>query len=88
LTYEQSGAIGTWAPSELPPGRVLRQPAPFFKKLDESVVEEYARLQGWNRVCAPIVPNDDAWAHQQADQMIDPQPDSRMSPGSRAQGRP
>ena len=47
LTYDHSGAIGTWAKSELPPGQALRQPAPLFKKLDESVIEEeYARLEG------------------------------------------
>jgi methionyl-tRNA synthetase len=47
LTYDHSGAIGAWAKSELPPGQALRQPAPLFKKLDESVIEEeYARLQG------------------------------------------
>jgi methionyl-tRNA synthetase len=47
LTYDYSGAIGTWAPSELPPGQTLRQSAPLFKKLDESVIEEeYARLEG------------------------------------------
>jgi methionyl-tRNA synthetase len=54
LTYDHSGAIGThslrsvqaWAKSELPPGQALRQPAPLFKKLDESVIEEeYARLE-------------------------------------------
>ena len=47
LTYDHSGAIGTWAKSELPPWQALRQPAPLFKKLDEGVVEEeYARLEG------------------------------------------
>jgi methionyl-tRNA synthetase len=47
LTYDHTGAIGTWTPSELPPGQALRQPAPLFKKLDESVIEEeYARLEG------------------------------------------
>jgi methionyl-tRNA synthetase len=47
LTYDHSGAIGTWAVSELPPGQALREPAPLFKKLDESVIEEeYARLEG------------------------------------------
>jgi methionyl-tRNA synthetase len=46
LTYDHSGAIGTWAASELPPGQALRPPAPLFKKLDESVVEEEtARLK-------------------------------------------
>ncbi len=55
LTYDHSGATGThslrsvqaWAKSELPPGQALREPAPLFKKLDESVIdEEYARLGG------------------------------------------
>jgi len=47
LTYEHSGAIGTWAKSALPPGQTLRQPTPLFRKLDESVIEEeYARLEG------------------------------------------
>jgi len=47
LTYDHSGAIGTWAPSALPAGQVLREPAPLFRKLDESVIEEeYARLEG------------------------------------------
>ena len=47
LTYDHSGAVGTWAPSALPSGQPLRQPAPLFRKLDESVIEEeYARLAG------------------------------------------
>jgi methionyl-tRNA synthetase len=47
LTYDHTGAIGTWAPSQLSPGQALRQPAPLCKKLDESVIEEeYARLEG------------------------------------------
>jgi methionyl-tRNA synthetase len=47
LTYDHTGAIGTWAKSELPPGQALREPAPLFRKLDESVIEEeYARLEG------------------------------------------
>jgi methionyl-tRNA synthetase len=47
LTYDHTGAVGTWAPSELQPRQALRQPAPLFKKLDESVIEEeYARLEG------------------------------------------
>jgi len=46
LTYDHSGAIGTWTKSELPAGQSLRQPAPLFRKLDESVIdEEYARLE-------------------------------------------
>jgi methionyl-tRNA synthetase len=40
LTYDHSGAIGTWVKSDLPPGQALREPAPLFKKLDESVIEE------------------------------------------------
>jgi methionyl-tRNA synthetase len=47
LTYDHAGAIGHWAKSELPPGQALRQPAPLFRKLDETVIEEeYARLEG------------------------------------------
>jgi methionyl-tRNA synthetase len=47
LTYDHSEAIGTWAPSNLPQGQALRKPAPLFKKLDESLIdEEYARLEG------------------------------------------
>lgn len=47
LTYDHSGAIGSWVKSDLPPGQALRQPAPLPKKLDESVMdEEYARLEG------------------------------------------
>ena len=47
LTYDHSGAIGTWTLSALPPGQALRPPAPLFKKLDESSIdEEYARLAG------------------------------------------
>jgi methionyl-tRNA synthetase len=46
LTYDRSGAIGTWAKSQLPAGQALRKPAPLFKKLDVSVAEEeYARLR-------------------------------------------
>jgi methionyl-tRNA synthetase len=46
LTYDHSEAVGTWTPSQLPPGQALRKPAPLFRKLDESVVEEeYARLE-------------------------------------------
>jgi methionyl-tRNA synthetase len=47
LTYDHSGAVGTWTPSQLPPGQTLRQPGPLFKKLDESLIdEEYERLAG------------------------------------------
>ncbi len=46
LTYDHSRAVDTWSKSELPPGQALREPAPLFKKLDESVVEEEtARLE-------------------------------------------
>jgi hypothetical protein len=44
LTYDHSGAIGTWAPSQLPPCQALRKPSPLLKKLDESLIDEgYAR---------------------------------------------
>ena len=47
LTYDHTGAIGTWASSELPPGRALRKPSPMFAKLDENLIdEEYAWLRG------------------------------------------
>ena len=34
------GVVEAWKPSELRPGAKLNQPAPLFKKLEESVVEE------------------------------------------------
>jgi methionyl-tRNA synthetase len=47
LTYDHSGAVGTWVKSELPPGQALRPPAPLFKKLYEIVIEEECtRLEG------------------------------------------
>jgi methionyl-tRNA synthetase len=45
LRYRQGSASGRWEASQLIPGKALRQPAPLFKKLDESIVaEERARL--------------------------------------------
>lgn len=47
LRYDAGELTGEWAPSQLPPGQSLRQPAPLFKKLDESIVEEeIARMTG------------------------------------------
>jgi methionyl-tRNA synthetase len=47
LTYDHSGAIGTWVRSELPAGQALRKPAPLFRKLGEGLVEgEYGRQDG------------------------------------------
>ncbi|HIQ05046.1 MAG TPA: methionine--tRNA ligase, partial [Anaerolineae bacterium] len=40
LRYDSSQAIGRWEPGKLPPGQILRQPRPLFKKLDESVIEQ------------------------------------------------
>ena len=40
LTGDYASWVGTWAPSELPPGQGLREPAPLFKKLDEGIVDE------------------------------------------------
>jgi methionyl-tRNA synthetase len=40
LRYRTDGASGTWQSSQLEPGHVLRQPAPLFKKLEDSVAEE------------------------------------------------
>src|SRR5262249_17954055 len=47
LTGEYGSWIGTWAPSELPPGQALQKPRPLFKKLDADVVvpEELARME-------------------------------------------
>lgn len=45
LLYDGTQASGEWKPSELPAGQALQQPAPLFKKLEESIVaEERARL--------------------------------------------
>ena len=47
LTGDYATWIGSWAPSELPPGQTLLEPEPLFKKLDDSVVDaELARMQG------------------------------------------
>jgi methionyl-tRNA synthetase len=43
LRYREVSRIGNptyWKPSELQPGAKLNQPAPLFKKLEESVIEE------------------------------------------------
>jgi methionyl-tRNA synthetase len=40
LTGSYSDWVGTWAPSELPPGQPLREPAPLFRKLDPAIAEE------------------------------------------------
>jgi hypothetical protein len=39
--------IGSWAPSELPPGQTLEKPKPLFKKLDPEVVvpQELERMR-------------------------------------------
>jgi methionyl-tRNA synthetase len=45
LTYDATHAVGSWGRVVVPDGRTLPKPAPLFKKLDESVVEdELARL--------------------------------------------
>lgn len=40
LRYRPGDASGRWEPSQLPPGQVMQEPAPLFRKLDESIVEE------------------------------------------------
>jgi methionyl-tRNA synthetase len=47
LTGDYRSWVGSWTPSELPPGRELREPRPLFKKLDADKVveEELARLE-------------------------------------------
>ncbi len=45
LVYDGVNASGRWAPSELQPGQRLEPPAPLYRKLDDSIVdEERARL--------------------------------------------
>jgi methionyl-tRNA synthetase len=45
LTGDYASWVGTWAPSELEPGRALREPTPLFRKLPpETAAEELARL--------------------------------------------
>jgi methionyl-tRNA synthetase len=45
LTGDYSAWVGTWAPSELAPGRPLQEPRPLFRKLPpETVDEELERL--------------------------------------------
>jgi hypothetical protein len=43
--FDGRRSIGTWTPSELQVGQALRKPVPLFKKLDESIIEKYARLE-------------------------------------------
>jgi methionyl-tRNA synthetase len=47
LTGDYDTWVGSWSPSELPPGRKLREPRPLFKKLDADKVveEELGRLE-------------------------------------------
>jgi methionyl-tRNA synthetase len=40
LRYYPEKGSGRWEASQLPAGQVLQQPAPLFKKLEESIVEE------------------------------------------------
>jgi methionyl-tRNA synthetase len=45
LTGAYESRAGSWAPSELPPGRKLQEPRPLFRKLPpETAAEELARL--------------------------------------------
>ncbi len=45
LTGDYTSWVGSWTPSELPPGQALREPRPLFRKLPpETVDEELARL--------------------------------------------
>lgn len=46
LTGDYTKWIGSWEPTTLPVGQVLREPQPLFKKLDEKLVaEELARME-------------------------------------------
>jgi methionyl-tRNA synthetase len=45
LTGDYASWVGSWAPSELPPGPQLLEPRPLFRKLPpETAAEELARL--------------------------------------------
>jgi methionyl-tRNA synthetase len=45
LTGAYDNGVGSWGPSELPPGRKLQEPRPLFRKLPpETAAEELARL--------------------------------------------
>ena len=45
LRYDPASASGRWEAVALEAGRVLRQPAPLFKKLDASIIaEEHERM--------------------------------------------
>jgi methionyl-tRNA synthetase len=38
LTGDYTGWVGSWAPSDLPPGQALPEPRPLFRKLDVEAV--------------------------------------------------
>ena len=40
LRYKPNGVQQQWLPSQLPPGQMLEQPEPLFRKLDPNVAEE------------------------------------------------
>jgi methionyl-tRNA synthetase len=40
LVYDGAKAIGTWSPSDLQPGCVLKEPRPLYTKLDDTLVDE------------------------------------------------
>jgi len=46
LRYNPSGATGQWQASQLPAGQKLNPPAPLFKKLEDSIVEQERALLG------------------------------------------
>jgi len=46
LRFDASNLVGEWVPSRLAPGQALREPAPLFTKLDESIVEEEQARMG------------------------------------------
>ncbi len=40
LTGDYASWVGSWRPSELPPGQALLEPRPLFRKLDPSIVDD------------------------------------------------
>ena len=46
LQYKPGQASGTWAPSNLEPGKAFLKPEPLYQKLDPSVAEEERQRLG------------------------------------------
>ena len=56
LRYNPTNASGRWEPSLLEPGHMLLKPAPLFRKLDESIVDEERERLGKPIAMEPPTP--------------------------------